>query len=334
MKKKIMPLEIIFSIIVVCSIIFCITLISFEIKISSQRINKKSEAALISSNMLENIKIRNFDDIDKYIEETSYVGISKRIEGNVQYITIFGNEFTEKFFGTQIPSDYIVELQIENYGEQFNLVKNIKVAVKYSVNKKVESVDVSTVVERENIRECNPPVINDEYFNSLDIYLDDYEIIPIKYSENDNCYIVTSSDDIEWYNYSSKKWAKVVVFSREGDSLKDLFLNQDGTLNENINYYNSILDLKNYIYVWIPNFSIKDDISYFRYGTGKKAIKMELLYSNNKFLYLNKTGEDVKDISEECSFEGISGVWKKLGVEDDAYYKNFNLTKYAPINIY
>lgn len=334
MKKKIMPLEIIFSIIVVCSIIFCITLISFEIKISSQRINKKTEAALISSNILENIKIRNFDDIDKYIEETSYVGISKRIEGNVQYITVFGNEFTEKFFGTQIPSDYIVELQIENYGEQFNLVKNIKVAVKYSVNKKVESVDVSTVVERENIRECNPPVINDEYFNSLDIYLDDYEIIPIKYSENDNCYIVTSSDDIEWYNYSSKKWAKVVVFSREGDSLKDLFLNQDGTLNENINYYNSILDLKNYIYVWIPNFSIKDDISYFRYGTGKKAIKMELLYSNNKFLYLNKTGEDVKDISEECSFEGISGVWKKLGVEDDAYYKNFNLTKYAPINIY
>lgn len=334
MKKKIMPLEIIFSIIVVCSIIFCITLISFEIKISSQRINKKSEAALISSNILENIKTRNFDDIDKYIEETSYVGISKRIEGNVQYITVFGNEFTEKFFGTQIPSDYIVELQIENYGEQFNLVKNIKVAVKYSVNKKVESVDVSTVVERENIRECNPPVINDEYFNSLDIYLDDYEIIPIKYSENDNCYIVTSTDDIEWYNYYSKKWAKVVVFSREGDSLKDLFLNQDGTLNENINYYNSILDLKNYIYVWIPNFSIKDDISYFRYGTGKKAIKMELLYSNDKFLYLNKTGEDVKDISEECSFEGISGVWKKLGVEDDAYYKNFNLTKYAPINIY
>ena len=334
MKKKIMPLEIIFSIIVVCSIIFCITLISFEIKISSQRINKKSEAALISSSILENIKIRNFDDIEKYIEELSYVGISKRIEGNVQYITVYGNEFSENFFGTQIPKDYVVELQIENYGEQFNLVKNIKVAVKYSVNKKVESVDVSTVIERENIGECNSPVINDEYFNSLGIYLDDYEIIPIKYSENDNSYVVTSADDIEWYNYSSKKWAKVVVFSREGDSLKDLFLNQDGTLNENVNYYNSILDLKNYIYVWIPNFSIKDDISYFRYGTGKKAIKMELLYTNNKFLYLNKTGEDVKDISEECSFEGISGVWKKLGDEEDAYYKNFNLTKYAPINIY
>lgn len=334
MKKKIMPLEIIFSIIVVCSIIFCITLISFEIKISSQRINKKSEASLISSNMLENIKIRNFDDIDKYIEELSYVGITKRIEGNVQYITVYGSEFSEKFFGTQIPNDYIVELQIENYGEQFNLVKNIKVTVKYSVNKKVESVDVSTVIERESIGECNLPIISDEYFSSLKINLEDYEILPIKYLENDGSYIVTSNDDVEWYNYSSKKWAKVVVFSRDGEPLKDLFLNQDGTLNEKINYYNSVLDLKKYIYVWIPNFSIKDDISYFRYGTGKKAIKLELLYSNEKFLYLNKTGEEIKDISEDCNFEGISGVWRKLGDEDDAYYKNFNLTKYAPINIY
>ena len=334
MKKKIMPLEIIFSIIVVLSIIFCVTLISFEIKISSQRINKKSEAAILSSNILENIKIRNFDDIEKYIESLSFVGISKRIEGDIQYITVYGNEFNEKFFGTQIPNDYVVELQIENYGEKFNLIKNIKIAVKYSVNKKVESVDVSTVIERETIGECNPPIINDEYFKSLGIKLEDYEIIPIKYSSNEDLYITTSIDDIEWYNYSSKKWAKVIVFSREGESLKDLFINPDGTFKKFANYDGSVLDVNNYIYVWIPNFSIKDDISYFRYGTGKKAIKMDLLYSNNKFLYLNKTGEDIKDISPECSFEGISGVWRKIGDNEDAYYKNFNQTKYAPVNIY
>lgn len=334
MKKKIMPLEIIFSIIVVLSIIFCVTLISFEIKISSQRINRKSEAAIISSNILENIKIRNFDDIEKYIEELSFVGISKRIEGNIQYITVYGNEFNEKFFGTQIPKDYIIELQIENYGEQFNLVKDILVSVKYSVNKKVESVDVSTIIERETIRECNQPIISEEYFKELGISLEDYEIIPIKYSAKDGGYITTSIDDVEWYNYSSKKWAKVVVFAREGESLKDLFINLDGTLKNNAHYLGAELDLKNYIYVWIPNFSIKDDISYFRYGTGKKAIRMELLFNNNKFLYLNKTGEEIKDISAECSFEGVSGVWRKLEDNEDAYYKNFNQTKYAPQNIY
>ena len=334
MKKKIMPLEIIFSIIVVLSIIFVVTLISFEIKIFSQRINKKSEAAIISSNILENIKIRNFEDVEKYIEELSFVGISKRIEGEIQYITVYGNEFNEKFFGTQIPNDYIIELQIENYGEQFNLVKNIKISVKYLIRKKVESVDVSTVIERESIGECNSPIINDEYFSSINIELDDYEIIPIKYLSNIDSYIVTSVDDVEWYNYSSKKWAKVAVFTKYGEDLKSLFVNQDGSLNETANYNGSIIDLKNYIYVWIPNFSIKDDISYFRYGTGKKAIKMELLYNNNKFLYLNKKGEDVKDISEECSFEGVSGVWRKLGEENDPYYSNFNLTKYAPIDIY
>lgn len=334
MKKKIMPLEIIFSILIVCIVVFCITLICFEIKISSQRINKKSEAALISSNILENIKTRNFDDIEKYLEETSYVGISKRIEGNIQYVTIYGSEFTEKFFGTQIPKDYVVELQIENYGEQFNLVKNIEVNVRYSVNKKTENVKVSTVIEREAIGECNSPIINDEYFNNLGITLDEYEIIPIKYSKNDNYYVITSADDIEWYNYSSKKWAKVLVFSREGEQLKDLFLNQDGTLKENADYYGNNINLKNYMYVWIPNFSIKDEITYFRYGTGKKAIKMDFLYSNGKYLYLNKTGEEVKDISKDCNFEGVSGVWRKLDDEQDPYYSNFNLTKYAPINIY
>ena len=51
-------------------------------------------------------------------------------------------------------------------------------------------------------------------------------------------------------------------------------------------------------------------------------------------MYLNKTAEEIKDISEDCNFEGISGVWKRLDDEDDVYYSNFNQTKYAPINIY
>ena len=47
-------------------------------------------------------------------------------------------------------------------------------------------------------------------------------------------------------------------------------------------------------------------------------------------MYLNKIGEEIKDISDECNFEGIYGVWRKIGDNQDAYYSNFNKTKYAP----
>lgn len=86
--------------------------------------------------------------------------------------------------------------------------------------------------------------------------------------------------------------------------------------------------------MWIPNFSIEDNITYFRYNASKKAIKMEFSYVDGKYLYLNKVGEEIKDISNKCNFDGIYGVWKKLGDIEDEYYNNFNKTKYAPIKLY
>lgn len=330
MKKRIMPLEIFFSVIIIFSIIFIITIICLEIKSYSQKINKEAEVARVASNIVENMKTRSYDDIEKYIEELSYVGITKKIENNIQYVTINGSEFSESFFGTQIPSDYIIDFQTENYGEGFNVQKKVSVTLNYIVNQKTESFNISTIIERENINECNSPIISDEYFKEFGFTDEDYEIIPIKYSEEKESYVTTTKDDFEWFNYSAKIWAKVLVFYREGESLKEFFINEDGTVNKTAKYGNAVLDMKNYMYVWIPNFSIKDDETYFRYKASKKAIKMDFNYVDGKSLYLNKIGEEIKDISEECSFEGIYGVWKKFGDEQDTYYKNFNQTKYAP----
>lgn len=333
MKRRLMPLEIVFSVILICLIIFLITLISLEMKSYSQEINKKIEASIIASNILENMQNRSYDDIEKYIAGLSYMGISKKLENNIQYITVYGDEFTEKIFGTEIPNDYIVELQAENYGKKFNIIKKVSITVEYEVNNEPENFAISTLIERENISECNLPVISDEYFKEFGITKENYEIIPIKYSDMHKAYIKTSEEDFEWYNYSAKKWAKVIIFSNK-ESYLDAFINKDGTINSSISYDDNLLNLEDYMYVWIPNFSIKENITYFRYGTGKSAIKHDFMYIDGKYLYLNKIGEDIKDISKECSFEGIQGVWKKLGDEQDIYYSNFNQTKYAPINIY
>lgn len=333
MKRKLIPLELIFSGVVIALIIFVITLISLEMKMYSQKINKKAEASLIASNIIENMQTRSYDDIEKYIAELSYIGISKKIENNIQYITVYGNECTEKIFGTHIPNDYIVELQTENYGNDFNIVKKVLITIEYEVNNRPEHFSISTIIERENVAECNSPIISDEYFKELEITQEKYEIIPIKYSDKDEKYVKTSQEDIDWYNYSAKKWAKVVIFSNEEKYLQK-FINDDGSINMSISYENQLIELTDYMFVWIPNFAIKENITYFRYGTGKNAIKHDFMYINGKYLYLNKIGETIKDISKECSFEGILGVWKKLGDVNDLYYSNFNQTKYAPINIY
>lgn len=332
MKKRIMPLEIFFSIIIVFSMLFIITIICLEIRSYSHRINAEAEASRIASNILENIKTRSYDDVEKYIEDLSYVGITKNFENNIQYITVDGESFSESFFGTQIPSNYTVDFQTENYGEGFNISKKVSITLNYTVNQKEETFDISTIIERESINECNSPIISDEYFKEFEITDKEFEIIPIKYSEENKTYITTNKNDFEWFNYSAKIWAKALVLKKD-ENLKDLFVNKDGTINSQIEYEDTKLDLKDYIFVWIPNFSIKDDETYFRYKASKKAIKMDFSYVDGKYLYLNKIGEEIKDISENCSFEGVYGVWRKLGDEQNIYYNTFNQTKYAPQKI-
>lgn len=329
-----MPIEIIFIIIIMCIVISIITVISVNIKSKVQSINKNTEVTLIATNILENINSRTYDDIDEYIKEFSGVGVTKKLEESVQNITINGNEFNETFFGVEIPRGYIVEINVERINSNFDIEKEIEVILKYNINNQEEQFELSTTLQKENIEECNKPIISDKYLESLELNTDEYDIIPIKYSTDLDSFIVTNSNDSEWYNYSAKKWAKIIVFSRYADNLKDLFIDENGIVKKQVKYGNLNLDITNYIYVWIPNFSIKDGISYFRYGTSKNAIKMDFQYINNNYLYLNKVAEEIKDISEECSFDGVFGVWKKYGDNTNEYYNNFNKTKYAPINLY
>ena len=142
MKKRIMPLELFFSSIIIISIIFVITIICLEIKAYSIRINSKTEMALIASNIIENIETRSYDDVEKYLDELSYVGITKKIENNIQYVTVYGNDFNEKFFGTAIPQNYIVDFEAENNAEGFNIQKKINVSIYYINSNTTEGVEM------------------------------------------------------------------------------------------------------------------------------------------------------------------------------------------------
>ncbi len=332
-NNKIIYFEIIFS----CIFIFIITLIisvTFaNIYIKSLKINKNAEATLIMTNILENMRKKTFKEFENYIE-LSIVGISKQIENEKQIIFVNGVECQEKFFGTNIPKDYNLIVEISNTDKNFDLAKNVNITIYYSVFGKSYSINMDSLIEREKIEEVNEPIINNDYFEFLNIDIEDYEIIPIKYSDNLNSYVVTTVGDPEWYNYSSKEWAKVIIFAKEGYVSKDAFIDNNGNISKQVTYGNVVLNLYNYMYTWIPNFSKKDNETYFRYSSGKNAIKLDYLYEKDKYLYYYSVSDEIDNISPNCSFDGVYGVWRNVLDIDDDYYKSFCSTKYGPINLH
>lgn len=333
-ENGVISLEILFSSIVIISIIFLGIIVCVNINAESKKINQKAEASMIATNILENMNSKTYTEFEEYISELSIVGMTKKIVENSQYISVSGDYAQDKFFNTEIPKGYTVEIKIGTSNEDFNIFKDVDILVKYFVLGKEEKFELSSVLEHDKIGECNSPIISEEYLNEINISLEYYNVIPIKYSGDKKLYTTTTINDTEWYNYSAKVWAKAVIFLKDGDDLQNQFIDEYGVIKNNINYNNSTVNINNYIYVWIPNFSIKDDISYFRYKSSKNIIKQDLLYVDSKYLHLNRVAEEVNDISEGCSFNGKYGVWRKLGDENDEYYKNFNLTKYAPINLH
>lgn len=329
-NNKILIIEVIFSFFIIIIISSLITVVCLKIKSESKEVTNSSQNSIIITSILENIQSRRYSKIEEYIDNLSVIGISKTFEGNNQVITVNGNIFQDKFFGTEIPNGYTLELRIHDLNEDFDIQKSINITLSSNSG----TSEISTVIQREIVDNCNKPEISNEYFEELEISLDEYEIIPIKYSYKTNSYVVTTKGDKDWYNYYAKEWAKVLIFPIYGEDLKNHFINSNGNIEKQVSYNGYTLNLENYIYTWIPNFSMRDNISYFRYGNGKNCIRQELLYKDGEYLYLNTISDVVADISEECNFNGISGVWRKLDNENDVYISSFNATKFGPINLH
>lgn len=326
--SNLISIELIFSILIILGIVSIIMYVSVAIKSDTKKINKTTEATIMLTSILENIGSRDYDNFTNYIENLSIIGLTKTIENDNQHITVIGGSSEEKILGVNIPEGYELLLIIEELNEEFDIIKKIDISITYEVNGNYEDVNMSTVLQKAMIGECNEPRFTSEYFSELGIDIENNEIIPIKYSKDLNSYVVTTSADSEWYNYSSKDWARVLVFpKRTSINLKDLYVQPTG----NVNTTDESID--NYMYVWIPNFTVKNDQSYFRYGAGKNIIKMDFSYIDGKYLYFNTVGEEIEDVSKDCSFSGVYGVWRNVNSED-AYMNAFSNTKYGPFNNY
>ena len=183
----------------------------------------------------------------------------------------------KSFFGTDIPEGYNLIVEISETDKDFDLAKNIDITVYYNIFGKSYFRNMETLIEREKIEEVNEPIINNDYFKFLNIDVDDYDIIPIKYSKDLNSYIVTTFGDSEWYNYLSSDpiWANAMlsdgkykvgevavgqVVQNNNSTIEQTEINQDGII------------------------SLEKTASYEEYNSGnkRKVIIKEQIITNNK----------------------------------------------------
>ena len=78
-KNNFISFDVIFSIFVILSIIAIITIVCTKINLELQIVRKKARAIIIITNIVENINSRNYTEFEKYIQEISMIGISKKM---------------------------------------------------------------------------------------------------------------------------------------------------------------------------------------------------------------------------------------------------------------
>lgn len=364
-EKGITGIDVVVALGIIIVAVTVISLIYVNVNLGNNSINRTAGATRLTTNILENIEKLSYDEFCNFLDNTdsiynsqnqksiSYVitNLPQDSESTIEEIKnednevigkkykVLGREFgTNKVFNTKIPSGYTLVFEVTNsYGTnssniKVDLVKNISISVMFKVGDREEDVSISTAKEREQVPECNAPDLSKKYLKEA--HIENKKIIPIKFSSSYNGYVKCSETDTEWYNYFSKEWARILVIN---ENKENLFFDSNSRVKKEIYDGSEKLDIEDYIYVWIPNFSIDDNFAYFRYGQTKNIIEQISIdievESEARKVYYNSVGAELNDYGN-CHFNNIVGVWRAYNSSDN-YYETFNgETQFGPLNLH
>ena len=91
-------------------------------------------------------------------------------------------------------------------------------------------------------------------------------MIPVKYNETIEKWVITNEDDEEWYNYNNKQWANVMLSDGKYKTSKSNEYTIDGTTQV------EIADLGS-MFVWIPRYAYKIESGYHSSTAGTIDVK-------------------------------------------------------------
>lgn len=302
--------------------------------IQSRNITRTSGATRIATNLMENIEAMSYADF------VNAVGASNKLE--------CGADSETQVFNTKIPTGYSAIIEaMPVYGshtipsEQFDLVRQVRITIGYKAGKLDEKIDFSTVKQRELIEECNSPAVSDLRNDVLEEGMNFY---PIKYLQNAKAYIRTTEDDPEWYNYTNKNWATVIVSKKSEDNLFDV----NGKLVANINTSKTSNDYTQKV-VWVPKYfksTSNSNVLFAFYASQSQGITQSNLVAKDntsKFLCNVATniggGWDSVNVNFNFGNANITGKWALINSDNtfntnDNFANTLNSSQYGPCNMH
>lgn len=339
-QKGLTGADIVLALLIIVTTVGVIAMVYVNLVIRSREVDRKTGATRISTNIVENMSQKYYDEITSHLNILSTQGIATKQESTY---TIAGGT-NVKVFETKVPKGYQVVINCKNsYGEQssgYDLVKKATVTVHYTVDGQNKKVSLDKVFEREIIRECNSPNFSEEYIRPIlganveyELYTPDSKnqiakkiICPIRYNKQTKHYEIITNTTGLWYSYSNKQWARILVL--------DPGQVETTITNEMAQGSNS--------YVWIPRFGVesgKDLIggTFFKY----KATDYAILSNYDKNAIPNLicyTIDSDKDWSENRGIEekDLLGRWYNYSqvqnVNSEAY--TLNHSQYGPMMEY
>ncbi len=256
-----------------------IATISYNIYLSNSSIKRMSTATSYIVDVFEYIDKTYYDEVTIENLKSSYAYLSEQtnseepIDENMERLGILA--------GT-VENNYDITIILDKYNpeeDSFDLVKQIKMRVKYKLGNKDQIIEMKKIKQRETLRTPNEPNLE------LVELEEGVQVYPIK--EINNNYIVCNFNDEDWYRYENSIYPKVIITTNTLEVGELL-----GGTNDDI-------------YKWIPRYAqnSQGDIKY--------------LYSNTNKYVSNQNGyQKLIDLEGEytvnSSFGQLEGIWEKI----------------------
>ena len=135
------------------------------------------------------------------------------------------------------------------------------------------------------------------------------EMVPVKWDETKKVWVVTNAKDSEWFDYSKKKWANVML--RDGlevDGVTDI----DDAKLEDMN--GKSVKKVGSMFVWIPRYCYQIESGYHSNTVGKINIEFMIGTTNastkGRTTWKNSSGQENWNIHPAFEHNGIvEGIW-------------------------
>lgn len=308
-----------------------VSMLYVNTSIQSKNITRTSGATRIATNLIENIDVLSYDDFLAVLGGATEITVDKDTETTV--------------FSTKIPKGFAVKITANPvYGshteakEQFDIVRAVDVKVSYPVGKTTENVNFSTVKQREMIKECNAPATAD--LRTGGFLKTGMNYYPVKYVSSINAYLKTTENDPEWYNYTNREWATVIISKKAENELFDVngkFVGEINVATDNAAYTQKA--------VWVPRYFTSTSSSnknvVFAFNNTDKAIQYKELVAKDgttKFYYYKSDSVPSGWNNTNSNFDNLTGKWTLVNANDtlkdtDAFVPALNGSQYGPCNM-